>query len=433
MKRTLILLLMSTLMIPFLFASGQEEAAADTAGSTTTLNIWTWYPREQVWNEISEEFERQNPDISLDVTIIESLKYQEKLPIALATGEDLDLVGVQATSMVNRIKDYLAPMDEMMAQYVGADWEDQFVKNYIDNDAKISDRLYFLSTGASGSMVCYYNAAIFEELGLDVPRDYDDLKEVVSVLNRERPDVLPVSFAGKDAWVQDEILMTILCQKKPFFNEVRYNDGRWDDKDYVEALALYKGLFDDGIFSMDVMDLDYSRAMEAFYTGKAAIFIQGAWECGSLSEPWRNTNGVELEEVGAFGFPVLYQGGTPSVRSFGDAGIGVIDYSSRKDQTMELVKFLMLGDGVDILARNFVIFPAKKGYTMNPELLTSQTARDGYSEIKSLLENPTSDRYNMSAFSNIVGQTIQRVILGEEPGAAAAYLQKEFESGRYTE
>ena len=97
----------------------------------------------------------------------------------------------------------------------GSAWKDNFVGKYIDNDTKTSDRLYFMSTGASGSMSCYYNAAMFEELGLSVPRDYDDLKHVVEVINAQKPDVLPISFFGKDVWVQDEMLLTIIGQKNP--------------------------------------------------------------------------------------------------------------------------------------------------------------------------------------------------------------------------
>ena len=191
MKQIIMAVLLSCLIFPAIFAAGQQEPAAAASSEETTLNIWTWYPREQIWNEISEGFSQDHPGINLDVTIVESLKYQEKLPIALATGEDLDLVGVQATSMVDRIKDYLEPMDGLMNEYVGADWKGLFVDKYIANDTKISDRLYFMSTGASGSMVCYYNAEMFDELGLDIPRTYADLKNVSDTISQKKPGVNP--------------------------------------------------------------------------------------------------------------------------------------------------------------------------------------------------------------------------------------------------
>ncbi len=60
----------------------------------------------------------------------------------------------------------------------------------------------------------YYNAEMFEEMGLEVPTNYEEFKAYADAVTAADPNLFPVVFSGAN-WFQDEILLTLIGQTSP--------------------------------------------------------------------------------------------------------------------------------------------------------------------------------------------------------------------------
>jgi raffinose/stachyose/melibiose transport system substrate-binding protein len=286
--------------------------------------------------------------------------------------------------------------------------------------------------GRLGSAVGFYNGAIFDELGLKVPQTYAELVAVAKTIREKKPDVTPMVFPG-DNWFQDELLLTIVGQDDPsFFNKIRYGDGKWDTASYIQALTEYKQMYTDGVLSLDNQDILYTQASQLFYTGKAAMYFNGTWEAGLLSAPYRATNKIDLADVGLMALPTFTATGTPSIRSYIDLGLGVPVSSKHPAEAIKLIQYLLEGPGLAGVAKTFIVVPSKADFVMDTSLLTTQRARDGYALLTKLINNPSSDRNNLSALSAQIGNEIQAMITkGVSPADTAKTIQADYASGRY--
>jgi raffinose/stachyose/melibiose transport system substrate-binding protein len=399
-----------------------------------TIKFWTWFPPLESTQKMIAQFEKENPNITVELTELESTAYQDKLPLSLAGGDKIDLVAVQTSAMVNQLKGNLQPLEPLLNQYIGPDWAKQVNPKSIEQAKKLASdgTQYIMPLGSLGSAVGYYNAEIFKKYNLTVPTTAAEFKDFAAKLKAADPTIVPVVFPA-DPWFQDELVLTIVGQTKPnFFNDIRYGSGRWDDPAYIQALKDYKKLFDDGVLSKDNLDILYNRSIELFYTGQAAIMFNGTWEAGVISQPFRTEKAIKLTDVGVMPLPVLENGGTPSLRSFIEIGLAVPKSAEHPAEAMKLLQFLTLGNGVDVWGPMLIEVPSKIGYTLPATALTSDAAKSGYDTIVKLLTNPASDRNNVSAFSTVAGNGIIQVVNGTDPAQVAANLQKEWESGRYT-
>ncbi|CAM3717292.1 ABC transporter substrate-binding protein [Marinicrinis lubricantis] len=411
-------------------SSGNSEAAGSE--EKVSLNMWTWHPSPEVWEPILNKFYEKYPNIKVNVSVYPSLDYQQKVPIALTTGEDIDIVGVQATAFAAQIEPYLEPMDGLMKEYVGADWETKYDASSIEQARKITEEFVTAPVGSAGAMVIYYNMGILKELGLEAPQTYEDLKEIASVLKEKKPDVMPMAIGGKEGWTLDEVVLSLLGQQTDLYNDIRYNQASFNTPEYVQAIQDFKQMFEDGVMTEDVMDLDYSRSLEVFSNGQAAMFVQGTWESYLLSEPIRADKQIALEDVGLMAFPAVSGEGTPSIRSFIDIGLGVTQTSEHKKEAMDFIRFMTLEEGADMLGDQFIVVPSKVGYTPQAETLTSDEAKASYERMVELVQNPSADRNNLSSLSAIIGSELQRVILsGQDIETTVKNIQSEFETGKY--
>ena len=84
-----------------------------TEDEPVTLQFWTWFPPLPTTEKIIAAFEAENPNITVEITILESTVYQDKLPLSLAGGEELDLVAIQTSAMVNQVKADLMPLEPL--------------------------------------------------------------------------------------------------------------------------------------------------------------------------------------------------------------------------------------------------------------------------------------------------------------------------------
>ncbi|WP_168203571.1 ABC transporter substrate-binding protein [Oceanispirochaeta crateris] len=425
MKKVFIVSFLILLTLGSVWANGQQESKSE---EQTVLNYWTWYPGEATIREALDAFEMQNPSVKVELTVFESQAYQERLPLALASGEELDVFGVQTGVMAPQVKSYLEPLDSYFEAMDGAEWESQF--NELDLDIARgqteSDELLFITAGRLGSAIALYNAKMFDDLGLSVPNTYEEMKAVAATIRKELPGVLPVVFTG-DGWFVDEMLLTVVAQESDLFNEIRYDGGRFDDPRFVQALSDFKLMFQDGVFE-NMTDISYGRSLELFDTGKAAILYQGTWEAARLSSTFREKSGIALENVGAMAMPVMRDSGKATLRAYTELGYGISNSSSNKDAAAKLVHFLTAGEGFEIMNQGMFLIPNNKRAQMPDSLFNSDEGREGWELVQKLVAESTSHRNNLSGFSNTAGQVIQIMLGGDlTPQETAEMIQKEFE------
>lgn len=407
-----------------------------TAQDKTVLNFWTWSPAEPVVQKIITAFEAENPGVDVQLTFLESTAYQDRLPLALSSGDAIDVAAVQTSTMVKLVKEYLEPLPPLFSQYASASVDELYSEKALAQARLLAgdDTVYIAPFGVLGSVVAFYNVDLMDELGLAVPRTRDELAAFVATVKEKRPDLVPVSFTGAN-WFLDEIANTVTEQGSPgFFNSVRYNQGgKWDSPEYKAAFDAVVGMYKDGIFGRDTLDLDYGRATELFQRGQAVAFLQGTWESGILSAPYREANGIALANVTAAGLPVLVEGGKPAIRSFIEVGLAVPKNSPNKELATKFVQFVTAGAGVNQWSDSLLVVPTAKGYTIDPSIFSTDKAALGYAEISGLLLNPASDRNNVSDFSAVTGDAIiDSVLNGTDSQAQVEHLQSEWTSGRYS-
>lgn len=434
MKKVLSTILVTVMAVSMLSGCGAAEPKEESSeDGVITLNYWTWFPSTDQIEETVAAFEKENPDIKINMTVMESKTFQEKVPLALSTEENIDVIGVQPSAFAEEIQDYLADLDELMPEVYGENWKDEYSEKCLEQGNQLTGgATKMLVLTNSGSCIGYYNAKLLEELGCEVPTTLEEYKTVAEKLKEKYPDKYAGVFAGKEAWVMDEMMLTVMGQQGDYYNQWRYNGADVDSKEFEQAFDGFKKYFDEGIFTADTLDLDYASAAEEFANGDALVYYMGSWESPLLSQTLREGNGIALEDVGAMALPVVNESGVATVRSYIDSGIGVVDYSKKKEAAAKFVAYLTLGEGANIFGKQLTGTSAKKDFQVDDTMFASDTAREGWDKVVELINTATADRNNVSGYSDIEGAEVQSVINGTKTTKEALEtLQQEWTSGKY--
>ena len=94
-KKVLAITLVTAMTIGMLAGcgtSGNDGKDSASDGDKITLNYWTWFPSKDQIQETVDAFEKENLDIKINMTVMESKTFQEKVPLALSTEEDIDVI-----------------------------------------------------------------------------------------------------------------------------------------------------------------------------------------------------------------------------------------------------------------------------------------------------------------------------------------------------
>ncbi len=410
--------------------------ASSVTAQDAKLEVWTWYPSEDVMAKIIDGFESANPGVEVNLNLFESTAYQDRMPLALASGDPMDVVAVQTGTMVELVRPDLLALPALFDEHGSAPLADLLSETALQQSRSLAGdgEAYIAPMGILGSAVVYYNGEMLAEMGVEIPKTRADMAAYVKAVEKHDANVLPYSFTGAN-WFLDEITLTIAEQASPgFFNSVRYDEGgSWNSAEYRAAFDAITSAYEDGIFSKDTLDLDYGRAAELFQTGQAAAYIQGSWENGLLSAPFRKEKGISLDNVVASGLPVMIDGGKPAIRSYIDVALAVPAHAKDPALSVKFIEYITAGAGVALWADTLFVVPSAQKFELPEGIFNTEASEASYAEISDLLLNPTSDRNNVSDFSGAVGDAIISAIVSDESTEKKTdYLQSEWESGRYS-
>ncbi len=275
--RVLVVLLVVLVSAPVFMGSVQ---AADTV-LTITHN---WGPDDSkgpILQSIFDDFKMANPGVDIEVTITPDTDIPTVVETAFLGGVETDLV----------FQNYLGPTTEWVADGVAVP-----VSDYIERwglAEKFVDVALEQFTGPDGKVAAFplegfnwpiwYNTAIFQEAGVEIPKTVDEL--IVAAEKIRAAGYQPFAIGGSD-WTGFRFFQMLVAsgvtmeEAKKLFSE----GGFAGNERAVKTVETFIKMRDAGVFADNVEGLEFNTMNELFFSGKAAMMHGGSWSYAELPE-----------------------------------------------------------------------------------------------------------------------------------------------------
>jgi glucose/mannose transport system substrate-binding protein len=149
--------------------------------------------------------------------------------------------------------------------------------------------------------ILYYNLALFDELGLEAPMNFEDLIGVCEAVTAAEPDMACLGLGSKEKWGDAFVFDSILLEEGGPEYYVQFHKGEIDvSDDAVYQAALDKFAQLEPYVNDDHSGLTWDQAVALVGSEDAAMTIMGTWAIGAFTKGSGWEPGVDF---GAVTFP----------------------------------------------------------------------------------------------------------------------------------
>ncbi|MEK4730212.1 extracellular solute-binding protein [Paenibacillus sp. FSL L8-0641] len=281
--------------------SGEPSKGTATKDVTITfqnINPDPSTPSYKMIKQIVGQYEQDHPHVKIELDSLNTDQQKLKLKTQAAAKEVPDITIVNPAAQMKPFVDagLLAPLNDVADKEGLKDTFQNGLLNYYSFD----DKLYAFPDGNNIEVV-FYNKELFKQAGIQkLPTTFDELITTVKTLKAK--GITPIAVGEKDSWTGSLLFMNILLRTNEgpnFLNDVLDGKKTFNDPAFVEAVDAFQELVQAGAFPDGATSIDYNAGGNIFKTGKAAMYIMGTWETGSI-----DASSV-AGKVGAFQFPTV--------------------------------------------------------------------------------------------------------------------------------
>jgi glucose/mannose transport system substrate-binding protein len=188
---------------------------------------------------------------------------------------------------------YLEPLDEL--------WTELNYKEVIPgplaNAVTIDGHPYVVPLNMHIQNILYFNKPLFDELGLEPPKNFNELMTVAGAIKEARPEMSPLALGSKEKWEAAFVLDSILLEEGGPEYYVKLYKGEIDvatDPTYRAALEKLE-LLNEYTYPFHA-NLTWDESCGLLVSEDSAMVIMGTWAIGYFtSRDW--DPGVEFSAV----------------------------------------------------------------------------------------------------------------------------------------
>ena len=348
------------------FATATSATALfSTAAQAVEIEYWQYFfdARVAAMEQLIENFEAANPDITVTMTHFPYADYRTKVAAAIPAGEGPDVVQL----FYGWLNDYVAadliqplPADAFPASEIDANFF-PMVQAMKDGDN------YWALPTAVRSLALFYNERLLEEAGVEPPTTLDEMVAAAQAMTKRD---------GAGNITQVGMTMGMTAQDHHWWREglIRQFGGEPYVDDYkavnynsdagVAALEFYTGMQDgDDAFSQ-VGFMDEPQA--AFKAGRAGMHIDGSFRIGSLNKQ----RGLEW---GVTELPATADGDRSNYSSYWVNAITTKAEGEKYDAAVKFMAYITSDEAMQIWLDTVGELPAKPSVGMTEENANNET------------------------------------------------------------
>lgn len=315
------------------------------AQDQVTIEWWhqnTNEPEGAFWEQIANEYMEANPNVNIEITVLENEAFKSRIVTVMQSGEPPDLFQSWGGGVLWEFA--RAGLVRDISPELEGEWRDSF-------SAQAALELYGLD-GAYygvpwtwGAVGMFYNKALFAEAGLDPdnpPATWDEFLSAVQAL--KDAGITPIALGEGERWPGHFwwVYLAIRLGGEDAFLAAYNRDGSFTDEPFVQAGEYLQQLIDLDPFPDGYLGLSYPDQAALMGNGEAAMELMGQWAPGTQVGNSESGEGLG-EDLGWFAFPAIPEGagGADDVLGGGDGfAVGV----NAPDETIDFLKYITSAD-----------------------------------------------------------------------------------------
>jgi multiple sugar transport system substrate-binding protein len=311
------------------------SACQQAADSRQVLRVANWggagddSEAMRIMREVYVEFERQNPDIDLQLELIPgSQEYVRKLLMSIVAGAEPDVVTLDASSSAVFINnDILLDLSELIEKDPDFDLAD-YHENVVDI-ARRDDEVYAVPLDFT-PMVMYCNKRLFDEAGIPYPQAGWTFEEFLNIAkDLTRGEQYGYAFAN---WMPGWILWVWNNGGDSLSADGSSADGAINSPATAEAIRFIHSMIEEHGASPSLSQTA-ALGVDPFLNGQAAMTISGHWNLIGIA----NSDKIDLEDV----LVVPVPSNLPKSQTvIYEAGLGITKKSKNRDAAWRFVKYM---------------------------------------------------------------------------------------------
>ncbi|QTH44454.1 extracellular solute-binding protein [Cohnella sp. LGH] len=339
-------------------SAGASESAKNSNPVTLTFVISNTEDTT-AFTKVFEAYEKQSGN-KVELQALPGGDYDNLIKTRFSTGDFPDLFLMQpGTKQYVKLR-----AAETLHEWSGESgiWDNVF--DSIKQAQVENDKIFGVPYGSTGMMGVFYNKEVFKQAGVDVPKNYADLIEIAKKI--KAAGFTPFYEGVKDAWPPQVFYYTgWVTQVDPAIGDegvakLNRNELKFADiPELKDLFAKQKELKELDLYQKNVMAGTYDEMQNEMGDGKVAMAFMLDGIVSQLEQKfgkdWVNNN------LGFFPFPSAADQGTAMITPPNQ--LMVPEKAKNRDAAIELVKFMLQPDNVNLFYANKPGIPIFEGAT----------------------------------------------------------------------
>lgn len=370
MKKKMVCILMAGVMASLVPA--QMVFAEGDSGEKTVVKFQTWNPGDEEYTHaMLEKFEEEHPDIQINYTFMPYTDHVEKLKVDLSAGDAADVYGVQTGAMYKEFRDFEEDLTPYMAEKYGDDWTSNFNEYAMSLLQGDDGEYYAVPLGLSYAGYVWANMSYFDKYNLELPTNYDELKEVCQTF-RDNGEY-PLVIGAKDSWINIDTWMNIAADinKDKLYSAIE-GETPFTDEDLVQSFQIWQNCFTDSVFQDGALGVGmYTDSTDMYQKeGSIPMILNGSWALGAYMDSDEQSQEVYNSEGANHKIFLMdwnNDGKIAPVEEAVDVSLAINNQSKVKDAAWTFVDW-MIHEGADTLVNGQLQYmPARNDMELNVE------------------------------------------------------------------